>query len=64
MENSVKTITDEMDWSLTTNVATSVISTTTKRKTKWISQKVINEKKKLVLSAASSAIKWEIAVFF
>ena len=43
--NSVENTTDEMDWLPTTNVAVSVTTATTKRKTKWVSQKVIDERK-------------------
>ena len=42
--NSVESITDEMDWSPTTNEV-AVTTATTNRKAKWVFQKVINEKK-------------------
>ena len=43
--NSVESTTDEMDWSPTTNVTASVTTATTTRRAKWVSQKVIDERR-------------------
>ena len=43
--NSVESTTDEMDWSPTTNVAASATTATTTRRAKWVSQKVIDERR-------------------
>ena len=43
--NLVESTTDEMDWSLTTNVDASATTATTKRRAKWVSQEVINERR-------------------
>ena len=40
--NSVENTTDDMDRSPTTNVTVSVTTATTKRRTKWVSQEVID----------------------
>ena len=42
---TVESTTDKMDWSATTNVTASATTATAKRRAKWVSQEVIDERR-------------------